>query len=330
MAQPRYSIIVPLYNEQENIPALYARLAATAARLDGDAEFVLVDDGSRDGSLDLLRDLRHRDDRVRYLSLARNFGHQIAVTAGLHFAGGNAVVVMDGDLQDPPELIPELIGKWREGYGVVFAQRTGRQEEAMLKRLFAYGYYRLLRRLAPVEIPADTGDFCLMDRRVVDVLNSMPERHRYIRGLRAWTGFRQTAVSFARDPRHAGRAKYTFRKSLGLAVNGVVSFSVAPLRLFTYLGLASAAIAVLMAFLIVYWRLFQPGSPVSGFAAIATIQFMLSAVLLVGIGILGEYLGRVFEEVKQRPLYTLREVSGFTHAHSIEGPAGPSPNAAGS
>jgi dolichol-phosphate mannosyltransferase len=261
-----------------------------------------------------MRDLHAQDSRVCYLSLARNFGHQIAVTAGLNFARGKAVIVLDADLQDPPELIPEMVQQWQQGYQVVYAQRTQRRRENWFKRLTAYCFYRLLQRLADVNIPTDTGDFCLMDRQVIDLLNTMPERNRYIRGLRAWLGFQQTAVTYVRDPRHAGEAKYTFRKSFMLALNSLVSFSIVPLRLSTYLGLVAAAIALLMVGLVLYWRLFAPNSPLTGYASITIAIFFLGAVQLISIGILGEYIGRIYEEVKGRPLYTLAEVGGFQNA----------------
>ncbi|NEQ12337.1 MAG: glycosyltransferase, partial [Moorea sp. SIO4E2] len=249
--------------------------------------------------------------RVCYLSLSRNFGHQIAVTAGLNFVRGQGIIVLDADLQDPPEIIPVLVEKWQQGYQIVYAQRTQRRRESWLKRFPAYLFYRLLRRLANVEIPLDTGDFCLMDRRVVDVLNAMPERNRYVRGLRSWVGLRQTSVSYVRDPRFAGEIKYTIRKSLALAVDALVSFSKVPLRIATYLGLLATAIALLMAGLVLYWRIFEPNSPVTGFATIMIAIFFLGAVQLVSIGILGEYVGRIYEEVKGRPLYVLSEVRGF-------------------
>jgi dolichol-phosphate mannosyltransferase len=255
-----------------------------------------------------MRSLFEQDSQVRYLSFARNFGHQIAVTAGLNFAQGKAVIVLDADLQDPPELIPDLLETWRSGYQVVYAQRTKRKNESWFKRLTAFAFYRILRQLADVDIPADTGDFCLMDRQVVDVLNQIPERNRYIRGLRAWIGFRQTSIKFERDPRFAGEVKYTFRKSFSLALNSIISFSRIPLRLSTYLGLFSALIALLMSLIVLYWRISQPGSPLTGFAAIMIAVFFLGSVQLICLGLLGEYIGRIYEEVKGRPLYTLAEV----------------------
>jgi dolichol-phosphate mannosyltransferase len=312
--QPKYSFVIPIYNEEATIPELYRRLQGVMAQLDGQVELILVNDGSGDRSLELLRDLHQRDPRVCYLNLARNFGHQIAVTAGLNFVRGEAVVILDADLQDPPELIPAMLDRWRQGYEVVYAQRTSRRREGRLKRFTAYLFYRLLKQLADVDIPLDTGDFCLMDRRLVDILNAMPERNRYIRGLRSWIGFRQIAIPFERDPRFAGEVKYTFRKSLALGINGLVSFSKVPLRISTYVGLLSALVAVLMACLVVYWRVFYPTSPLTGYATIAVAIFFLGAVQLVSIGILGEYIGRIYEEVKNRPLYTLAEVAGFAES----------------
>ena len=313
---PKYSFIIPIYNEEDTLVEMYRRVRAVMDQMDGLVELVLVNDGSRDRSLSLMRELHEQDPQVCYLSLARNFGHQVAVTAGLNFVRGQAIVILDADLQDPPELIPALVEKWQQGYQVVYAQRTKRLRESWFKRLPAYVFYRLMRRLADVEIPVDTGDFCLMDRRVVDVLNTMPERNRYIRGLRSWVGLEQTSVYFEREPRFAGEVKYTFRKSLSLAVNSLVSFSKLPLRLSTYVGLLAAVAAVLMAVLVLYWRIVAPASPLTGFASIMIAIFFLGAVQLVSIGILGEYVGRIYEEVKGRPLYVLSEVAGFTEKPS--------------
>ncbi|MEQ8753912.1 MAG: glycosyltransferase family 2 protein [Coleofasciculus sp. G1-WW12-02] len=308
---PQYSWIIPIYNEEETLREMYRRISDVADRMDGLVEFILINDGSRDRSVQIIRELHQQDKRVCYLSLARNFGHQIAVTAGLNFARGQVIVVLDADLQDPPELIPDMVEKWRQGYQVVYAQRIKRRQERVFKRFTAYVFYRLLKSLAEVDIPTDTGDFCLMDRQIVDLLNAMPEQNRYIRGLRSWVGFRQTAIRFERDPRFAGDVKYTFRKSLALAVNSLVSFSKVPLRLSTYLGLLSAALALFMSVLVLYWRLASPNSPLTGFATIAIAIFFLGSVQLISIGILGEYIGRIYEEVKARPLYTLAEVGGF-------------------
>jgi polyisoprenyl-phosphate glycosyltransferase len=306
-----YSLIVPIFNEAENLTALYERVAAVMAQLPGVSELLLVDDGSRDASLDMMRQLQQQDERVVYLSLARNFGHQVAVTAGLNFARGDVIVILDADLQDPPELIPQMLELWQQGYQVVYAQRTRRQKESILKRWTAFWFYRIINRLADIELPKDSGDFCLMDRCVVDLLNTMPERNRYIRGLRAWVGFKQTAISFERPPRFAGDVKYTFTKSLQLAINSIISFSRVPLRLATYVGLFSAGLSLVMVILVVYWRFFEPGSRLTGYGLIAGAIFFLGAIQLICIGILGEYIGQIFEEVKGRPLYTLKEVCGF-------------------
>jgi dolichol-phosphate mannosyltransferase len=317
--QPTYSFIVPVFNEEATLPELYRRLSTVMDSMDGAVELVLVDDGSSDRSLAMMRELHERDHRICYLSFARNFGHQIAVTAGLNFVRGQAIVVLDADLQDPPELILDLADKWRRGYEVVYAQRVQRHREGWFKRLTAYIFYRLLRQLADVDIPTDTGDFCLMDRRVVDALNAMPERNRYIRGLRSWLGFRQIAIPFERDARFAGEVKYTFRKSLSLAIDGLVSFSKVPLRISTYVGLFAAVMAIVMAALVLYWRFFSPVSPLTGYATIAVAIFFLGAVQLFSIGILGEYIGRIYEEVKNRPVYILREVNGFEPVAARQG-----------
>ncbi len=317
MTQPTVSIIIPIYNEEENIPELYRRLEAVIEQLDGEAELIFVDDGSRDNSLNLMREIYERDYRVKYVSLARNFGHQIAVTAGLNNVTGKAVVVMDADLQDPPELVLPMIEKWRQGYQVVYAQRLSRKKESALKRFTAYAFYRILRRLADVNIPPDTGDFCLMDREIVDILNAMPERNRYIRGLRAWVGFRQTAIPFERDPRFAGKVKYSFAKSWALAINGIISFSRVPLKLATYLGMLSAVAALLMILLVLYWRLFDPASPLIGYTLITIALFFLGSVQLFCIGILGEYIGRIYEEVKGRPIYTVKEMRGMVNREKV-------------
>ncbi|MCY7406465.1 MAG: glycosyltransferase family 2 protein, partial [Alkalinema sp. CAN_BIN05] len=257
---PIYSLIVPLYNEQDTLPELVRRLTDVMNTLDVPTELVLINDGSKDQSLMLLRSFHQQDNRICYINLARNFGHQIAVTAGLNFVRGDMAIILDADLQDPPELIPELIKQWRSGFQVVYAQRTKRIEESWGKQFLAYWFYRILRKLADVEIPTDTGDFCLIDRSVIDILNSMPERTRYLRGLRSWVGFNQTAVPFSRDARFAGEVKYTFRKSFKLAMNGIVSFSQVPLRLSTYVGLFAAIVSLFMGLLILYWRIFVPNS----------------------------------------------------------------------
>lgn len=315
--QPKYSFIIPVYNEEEVITVVYQRIVAVIDELDGGSEIIIINDGSTDGSINVIRRLQQQDRRVSFLSLARNFGHQVAVTAGLNYVRGKAIIILDADLQDPPELVPAMIEKWKEGSEVVYAERTYRHKERPFKRFTAYLFYRILKSMAEVSIPTDAGDFCLIDRKIADILNSMPESNRYIRGLRAWVGFNQTAIQYQRDCRYAGNAKYTKRKSFSLAMNGIFSFSKLPLRFSTYLGLVSAAGAIIMAFFVLFWRLFQPHSPVTGFATILIIVFFIGAVQLISVGILGEYIGRIYEEVKRRPLYTINELGGILRTGQI-------------
>jgi len=302
------SIVLPVYNEEENLPALYGRLRDA---LEGKAipyRVFFVNDGSRDGTLPWLRSLSVADSRVRVLSLSRNFGHQISISAGLAHADGDAAVVMDADLQDPPEVIPDLLGRWEAGYDVVYAIRTKRKE-GFLKR-FAYAlFYRLLRRISSVEIPLDSGDFSLLDARVVALLRSFPERNRFLRGLRSWVGFRQTELAYERMARGAGAPKYRTRHLLKLALDGFFAFSTVPLQLATYLGFLAALLGFLyLCYALISRFLYQ--NPV-GWTSLAAIVLFLGGTQLILLGILGAYVGRVYEEVKQRPLYILDEVIGF-------------------
>ncbi len=307
------SVIIPVYNEQENLHELYKRLRGVIDTLENESEIILIDDGSQDNSLRILDELNNLDPRVHYISLARNFGHQIAVTAGLNYAQGQVVIVMDSDLQDPPELIPKLIEKWQEGYHIVYAQRVNRYQESLFKKGMAYLFYRLLNRFTDIKIPTDTGDFCLMSRQVVDILNSMPERNRYIRGLRCWVGFPQTAIKFNREPRFAGQVKYTFSKSLRLGIDGIISLSRKPLKIATYLGLITAFFAICMIFVVLFWRIYQAPSQLVGYAIITISIFFLGSVQLICLGILGEYIGRIYDEVKKRPIYTVKKTVGVIH-----------------
>lgn len=305
---PVLSAVVPVFNEEDGIPELHRRLRAALGTAGLPFEIVLVNDGSRDGSAAVLDAVSDGDPAVTVVHLSRNFGHQAAVAAGLAHATGQAVVVLDADLQDPPEIIDSLVEQWRAGYQIVYGQRIKRQADPITKRVLAWMYYRVVRNLADVDIPTDAGDFCLMDRSVVDVLNAMPERNRYIRGLRAWVGFRQTAVPFERAERFAGERKYTFRQSLRLALNGIFSLSRAPLQLATWCG----AIVSLVSFALGIWFLIRKltvGYPVQGWASIVIIVLFLGGVQLITIGVLGEYLGRVYDEVKQRPLFLVGRVS---------------------
>jgi dolichol-phosphate mannosyltransferase len=308
-------VVVPAYNEIENLPELYQQLLAEFDQLNAKLELLVVDDGSSDGTLDWLRALSHRDQRVKFMSFSRNFGHQAAITAGMQQATGDVLIIMDADLQDPPQVIPAMLQRWREGYQIVRGTRVEREVDPWSKRLFAWCYYRILGRLAKVKIPVDSGDFCLLDRLVVDTLNSLPERNRYMRGLRAWIGFRQIDQPFHRQQRFRGTPKYSLLKSLALAIDGLVSFSYSPLRLATYLGLTSGVLALMMVALVFYWRFFT-NSPLVGSFGIITAFLLMGSVQLMTIGIMGEYIGRIYDEVKGRPHYVVKEVSSEEMAPS--------------
>jgi dolichol-phosphate mannosyltransferase len=298
--------VLPVHNEADGIHAFHdAIVAATEKRPDLDFEFVYVDDGSRDESLNLLLDLRANDDRVTVLSLARNFGHQIAVTAGLDAAAGrDAVIVMDTDLQDPPEVSLQLIETWEAGADVAYAQRRTRRDSPF-KKGSAYLFYWLLTRLASVEIPRNVGDFRLMDRRVLAEVIRYREHDRFLRGIVAHVGFRQEAVSFDRDPRYAGSSSYPLRKMLKLAADGILGFSTFPLRLISRVGMLISMLSVLGAFFVIYVRVFMPEETVPGWAFIAVGMFLLGGIQLLMMGVIGSYLGRVYVETQDRPLYSL-------------------------
>lgn len=305
----RLSVAVPVYNEEETLPPLLERLSAVLGALPGGPhEMVFVDDGSRDRTLALLRAAAAADPRVTAVSLSRNFGHQQAITAALDHATGDAVVVMDADLQDTPESIPELVARFHEGYDVVYAQRVGRKEAAW-KRAAYFGFYRLAARLSTVPLPLDAGDFGLMSRRVVDLLRSMPERHRYLRGMRAWAGFRQIGIPIERAEREGGTPKYGIRRLMGLAFDGIFAFSVIPLRAAAAAGVIAMLLSALFAVYSLIAKLFLGHSP-QGFTALILVITFLSGVQLLFLGVIGEYLGRVYEEVKQRPVYVVGEVLG--------------------
>jgi dolichol-phosphate mannosyltransferase len=307
---PSVSVVVPVFNEAENLEALFVRLQGALIACGDGSEVIFVDDGSVDESLDIMRSLRVRDQRFKILALARNFGHQVAVSAGMQHATRDTVVLMDADLQDTPELIEGFISRWREGWDVVYAVRRSRKE-GPVKRAAYHIFYRVLDRLARIHIPADAGDFCLMDRRVVNSINALPERNRFVRGLRSWVGFRQTALPYDRAGRNAGEPKYTWLSLVGLAVNGVVSFSYFPLQLGMFLGFLAAASSLIGILVVLYLRLFTTAS-IPGFAATAIIVLFMAAVQLLALGAIGEYVGRIFDEVKQRPLFVLRERIGFS------------------
>ncbi|NJC98354.1 MAG: glycosyltransferase [Anaerolineales bacterium] len=301
-----YSIVAPIYNEKDNIPELYRRVKDVMDSTDEPWELVLVDDGSTDGSTGMLRELAKKDRHVRPVIFARNFGHQIAITAGWDYARGDAVVIIDADLQDPPELILEMAKKWKEGNEVVFAVRAEREGESWFKLWTASLFYRIIYRITDVKIPLDTGDFRLMDRKVVDVLKSMRERHRFPRGMSAWVGFKQVGVEYKRAARVAGETKYPFRKMFRLALNAITGFSYFPLQVATYIGFFSAGIAAIAIPVVIYMRI-NGSLAFEGQATTLIAVLFLGGVQLISLGILGEYIGRLYDEAKGRPLYIVRE-----------------------
>jgi dolichol-phosphate mannosyltransferase len=308
---PLLSVVIPCYNEEEVIGETMKRLKAFCSELVNlHVELIFVDDGSRDRTRELLKSYAAEDSRIRLIGFARNFGHQIAITAGIDAACGDAVVLIDADLQDPPEVVHEMIGKWREGYDVVYGIRIGRPGESAFKLATARGFYRLLNRLSDVSIPLDTGDFRLMSRHVVDTLRAMPERDRFVRGMVSWVGFKQTALPYKRAERFAGKSKYPLRKMLHFAVDGILSFSTKPLQISIALGIASALIALMGIMYVIFLRIFTNIWAPGGTAQMTAVLF-IGGVQLVSIGILGEYIGRIYNEVKNRPLYVASEYVGF-------------------
>lgn len=310
---PLYSLVIPIFNEEAVIPLLLHRLDALLTRLDGSVEVIFVDDGSKDCSPIVLDAKAKSDPRYRFIQLSRNFGHQIAISAGMDAAQGEAVIVMDADLQDPPEVVLELIAKWREGFHIVYAQRLSREGESAFKRWSADAFYRLLDKVANVKIPRNTGDFRLIDRKALEAFKAMPERNRFVRGMFGWIGFRQTAVPFHRLERAAGESKYPLWKMMRLAVDGLVGFSEAPLRLALWAGFCVSVVAFLYGLYVIgMW--FHANHLVEGWASTIVILSMLCGMNMVMTGIVGLYVGRIHAEVKNRPLYVVEHATGFTNA----------------
>src|SRR4051812_1501131 len=310
----RYSIVIPIFNEEAVLPVLLRRIDALMDGLDGPSEAIFVDDGSSDCSPIILRAKASSDPRCRYLGLSRNFGHQIAITAGMDAAEGDAVVIMDADLQDPPEVVEEMVRRRQEGYHVVYGVRTDREGETRFKLLTARLFYRLMQWLSDTDIPLDTGDFRLLDRRVVDAILAMPEKDRFLRGMVSWAGFSQIGVPYRRAPRFAGTTKYPFTKMLRFAIDGILSFSIKPLRLSTLLGFTSAGLAVLLMVYALVLRLFTHDW-VAGWTALIVTVLFLGGAQLISLGIIGEYVGRLYGEAKRRPLYLVREHLAPDSAH---------------
>jgi len=304
-----YSIVIPVYNEQEVLPEFYHRLSRSMEQLDEPYEIIFINDGSQDRSMEILHKLHVADSRVKIIHLSRNFGHQAAITVGMDYASGDAVITMDADLQDPPEVLLQLIQKYREGYDVVYATRKKRKGETFSKRFTARVFYRLIHRLADVNIPVDTGDFRLINRSALNSLNSLREKRRFVRGLVSWIGFRQIGITYQRDPRYAGKTKYPLRKMLKFALDGITSFSDIPLHIAMYLGFATSGFAFLYAVIVVLLKFLSISFP--GYTSIMVTILFLGGVQLITIGIIGEYIGRIYDEVKGRPLYIVQELIGF-------------------
>jgi len=312
------SVIVPCYNEELVLEATYQRLSTVLAAVpEIRYELIFVNDGSRDATHEILAQLQQHDSHVRILRLSRNFGHQVAVTAGLEQSTGDAVVIIDADLQDPPELIPELVARWQEGNHVVYGIRTDRDGESKFKLWTAKVFYRLINRLSETKMPLDAGDFRLLDRKVVDVLNAMPERARYLRGMVSWAGYRQVSVPYERAARHAGETKYPLRKMIRFAMDGITSFSLVPLKVAIWTGFIAIWIAVLGIVVAILDRLFEKGLT-RGWASLFVAILFMGGIQLVSLGIIGEYLGRIYTEVKRRPLYAVQERLGFGNAEKSE------------
>ncbi len=306
---PYLSVVVPVYNEEENLELLHQRLTATLEKLTSRYEIIMVDDG-QDGSLELITRLSEKDPHVKFISFTRNFGHESATTAGLDFASGDAVVIIDADLQDPPEVIEEMVRLWEEGYEVVYGKRKGRKKEPITKKLSSFFFYRLMRKIADVEVPVDTGDFRLIDRKMVEHFRKLRERNRFIRLEIAWLGGRTKEVLYDREPRHAGRTKYNFSKRLRLSIDGIVSFSAFPLRFMSYIGFLIFFLSIAAILVVLVQKLFFD-IQIPGYAFLVISLFALGGVQILLLGFLGEYIARIYKEVQNRPHYLIDLMGGF-------------------
>lgn len=301
-------VVIPVFNEEQNIILLYERLLGVVKSLGKSYRFIFINDGSRDNTLLKLKELSSKDQHVKFIDLSRNFGHQVAVTAGLHFAEGKRVVIIDADLQDPPELIVEMEKKMNEGWNVVYARRRQRKGESFFKLFTARVFYRLLKSITSVDIPVDTGDFRMMDWKVVEVLNRMPEQHKFIRGMVSWVGFRQTYVEYDRDQRHSGKTGYTFKKMLGFAIDGITGFSNVPLKVATWMGFGISIVSFLLIIYTLYAR-FISGNYVQGWASLMISILFIGGIQLICLGLIGEYIIRMDANLRQRPLYIINDTN---------------------
>ena len=317
MNKPVYSIVVPLYNEEEVVQESYKRLKQVMEKADGPYEIIFINDGSKDATPQLVAQLVTADPTLRFISFSRNFGHQPAITAGMDYAGGDAIIIIDADLQDPPEVMLEMMQKWRQGYDVVYGKRMRRKGETFFKKLTSTLYYRVLRSMTNVDIPVDVGDFRLIDRKVCNALKSMPEKNRYMRGMVSWVGFNQTAVEYVRDERFAGETKYPLRKMIKLAVDGITAFSYKPLKFATSIGFVVSSLSFLYLLFILFQKIFTNQAVVGWASTVAILLFSQGIVMMI-LGVMGEYIGRVFEESKNRPIYLVKESMGFHHEPNEE------------
>ncbi|WP_042171353.1 glycosyltransferase family 2 protein [Paenibacillus gorillae] len=308
--QAKYSIIVPMFNEEEVIGHTYLQLKAVMDGYGESYELIFVNDGSRDRTVEIVDGICRNDRNVRLINFSRNFGHQIAITAGMDYAQGEAIIIIDADLQDPPEVMLEMIEKWKEGFEVVYGKRLKRKGETIFKKITAMMFYRTMRSMTNFDIPMDTGDFRLIDRKVCDVLRGLKEKNRFVRGLVSWVGFRQTSVEYVREERFAGETKYPLKKMISFALDGITSFSYKPLKIATYIGFFLSVSSFLYLMVVVYQKLFTSYNQV-GWTSIVAINLLFNGIILMLLGLIGEYIGRIYDESKNRPLYIVREAHGF-------------------
>ncbi|MCM3727168.1 glycosyltransferase family 2 protein [Neobacillus cucumis] len=316
MKNIKYSIIVPVFNEEEVIQQTYQRLITVMDSADAPYELLFINDGSKDRTEEILIEIGITDARVKLINFSRNFGHQVAISAGMDYAQGEAVIIIDADLQDPPELILDMIEKWMEGYDVVYAKRLSRKGESFFKKKSASLFYRTLRSMTDIDIPLDTGDFRLMDRKVVQQMNGLREKNRFVRGMASWVGFRQTAIEYERDERAAGETKYPLKRMLKLSMDGITSFSYKPLKLATYAGGLLAITGLIYMLYVFYLKIFTEAT-VPGWSSLIIIQLFFSSFVLILLGVMGEYIGRIYDETKNRPLYIVRDQYGMDEIKSI-------------
>lgn len=305
-----YSVVIPVFNEETVLPELYRRLTQVMDELKESYEIILVNDGSSDSSLKIMREMHTRDPKIKVVDLSRNFGHQIAITAGTDYASGQAVIIMDADLQDSPEVLRQFIEKWKQGYHIIYGVREKREKETVFKTLTAKLFYRLFNKMTELEIPVDTGDFRLMDRKVVDAFMEIREKNRFVRGLTIWTGFNQTGITYHREQRHSGYTKYPLRKMIKFALDGIFSFSKKPLKIATYFGFTMAALSFTYLAYVLYIKYFTDKA-IAGWSSLIFAILLIGSVQLICIGIIGEYIGRISDEVKNRPLYLTKETIGL-------------------